>query len=105
MTTIQAFSLLHFQDDISVNLSFHNLFLMSFSSLRMREDSCSGVGALNREGPLSAPDGGVGSLCLNSSSMLLCSLRFRPFTATNTNKHKKENSISSQEKTTLKTTS
>lgn len=57
----------------------HSLFLMSFSSLRMREDSCSGVGALKREAPPSAPEGGVGSLCLKSSSMLLCSLRFRPY--------------------------
>lgn len=57
----------------------HSL-LMSFSSLRMREDSCSGVGALkDREGPPSLPEGGVGNLCLKSSSMLLCSLRFRPW--------------------------
>lgn len=61
--------------------SAHSLFLMSFSSFRMRDDSCSGVGVLkDREGPPSAPDGGVGNLCLKSSSMLLCSLRFRPCT-------------------------
>lgn len=53
--------------------------------MRMREDSCSGVGALkDREGPPSAPEGGVGSLCLKRSSMLLCSLRFRPYTHTHT---------------------
>lgn len=63
--------------------SNHSLFLMSFSSFRMREDSCSGVGVLkDREGPLSAPEGGVGNLCLKRSNMLLCSLRFRPCTST-----------------------
>lgn len=57
----------------------YSLFLISFSSLRMREDSCSGVGALkDRPEPPSPPEGGVGSRCLKSSSMLLCSLRFRP---------------------------
>lgn len=61
-------------------LRAYSLFLMSFSSLRMREDSCSGVGALKeREGPPSLPEGGVGNLCLKSSSMLLCSLRLRPW--------------------------
>lgn len=58
---------------------FYSLFLISFSSLRMRDDSCSGVGVLkDRQEPPSAPEGGVGSRCLKSSSMLLCSLRFRP---------------------------
>lgn len=57
----------------------YSLFLISFSSLRMRDDSCSGVGALkDRQEPPSPPEGGVGSRCLKSSSMLLCSLRFRP---------------------------
>lgn len=77
-------------------MSVHSLFLMSFSSLRMREDSCSGVGALNdREGP-SPPEGGVGSLCLKRSSMLLCSLRFRPYTHEHRGNHKalKKTSVS-----------
>lgn len=64
---------------VASSLSIHSLFLISFSSLRMREDSCSGVGALKeREGVPSLPEGGVGNLCLKSSIMLLCSLRFRP---------------------------
>lgn len=57
----------------------HSLFLMSFSSLRMREDSCSGVGAdREMEAAFSTPEGGAGSLWRNKSSMLLCSLRLRP---------------------------
>lgn len=71
--------------------SFYSLFLISFSSLRMRDDSCSGVGVLKEsERPPSAPEGGVGSLCLKRSSILLCSLRFKPYTQTgkqNSNKH------------------
>lgn len=57
----------------------YSLFLMSFSSLRMREDSCSGVGA-SRDSELEAsgPAGGVGSRWRKSSSMLLCSLLFSP---------------------------
>lgn len=48
--------------------SFYSLFLISFSSLRMRDDSCSGVGVLKEsERPPSAPEGGVGSLCLKRS--------------------------------------
>lgn len=65
---------------IRLLLIYWILFLMSFSSLRIRDDSCSGVGALkDNDGPLSGPDGGLGNLCLNSSSMVLCSLRFRPY--------------------------
>lgn len=57
----------------------YSLFLISFSSLRMREDSCSGVGARrDRELEPSGPEGGAGSLWRKSSSMLLCSLRFSP---------------------------
>lgn len=75
-----SFSRWDFRVCVCVFVSVHSLFLMSFSSLRMREDSCSGVGALKeREGPPSPPEGGVGSRCLKSSSMLLCSLRFRPY--------------------------
>lgn len=57
----------------------YSLFLISFSSLRMRDDSCSGVGA-SRDSELepSGPEGGVGSLWRKSSSMLLCSLLFSP---------------------------
>lgn len=52
---------------------------MSFSSFRIREDSCSGVGALSeREPVLSAPEGGAGRRWRKRSSMLLCSLLFRP---------------------------
>lgn len=52
---------------------------MSFSSFRIREDSCSGVGALSeREPEFSVPEGGAGRRWRNRSSMLLCSLRFRP---------------------------
>lgn len=43
------------------------------------------MGALkDREEPPSPPEGGVGNLCLKSSSMLLCSLRFRPYRHINT---------------------
>lgn len=46
----------------------------------MREDSCSGVGAVREmELGFSIPEGGAGSLWRNSSSMLLCSLLFRPY--------------------------
>lgn len=57
----------------------YSLFLISFSSLRMRDDSCSGVGA-SRDSELepSGPAGGVGSLWRKRSSMLLCSLLFSP---------------------------
>lgn len=59
--------------------SAQSLFLMSFSSFRIREDSCSGVGALSESEPLfSTPEGGAGRRWRKSSSMLLCSLLFRP---------------------------
>jgi hypothetical protein len=46
------------------------------------------VGVLKeREGPPSVPEGGVGNLCLKSSNMLLCSLRFNPYTHTHTHTH------------------
>lgn len=57
----------------------YSLFLISFSSLRMRDDSCSGVGARrDRELEPSGPEGGAGSLWRKRSSMLLCSLLFSP---------------------------
>lgn len=57
----------------------YSRFLISFSSLRMREDSCSGVGARrDRELEPSGPEGGVGSRWRKSSSVLLCSLLFSP---------------------------
>lgn len=57
----------------------YSLFLISFSSFRMRDDSCSGVGAIRDSVlELSVPEGGAGSLCRKSSSMLLCSLLFSP---------------------------
>lgn len=66
------------------------LFLMSFSSLRMREDSCSGVGALKDKVGPSGPEGGVGNLCLKSSSILFCSLRFSPWGCTQKHKQTSE---------------
>lgn len=62
-----------------VPVGSYSLFLISFSSLRMRDDSCSGVGVI-RDSELepSGPEGGLGSLWRRSSSMLLCSLLFRP---------------------------
>lgn len=69
----------HGRGGASMGRRSYSLFFISFSSLRMREDSCSGVGASrDRELGASGPAGGVGSLWRKSSSMLLCSLLFSP---------------------------